>query len=375
MRKELVPHSSITQKKPRISNADFTSHVVLQKKLQAKVQRWRTRDGYTDDHQNYILAKEAYAARGREGLAARLRYMVNEDVADIDFSKSELRNLGELGDLRYPFEWFPSARGMRRQLHLHIGPTNSGKTYQALKRLEQAESGIYASPLRLLAREVYGRLNAQGKKCNLITGDEVILSEGLDAIMNSCTVEMVPIGTEMDVAVIDEIQMIADDQRGWAWTAALLGVAAKEVHLCGEERTLPLIEKLAAAMGESLTVHRYERLSPLQTSSSALRKFENLRKGDCIVAFSKREIHILKDEIEKRHRKRVAVVYGSLPPEVRAEQAKLFNDQSNDYDFLVASDAVGMGLNLCVSLQSFSSRSANCEKEYQTCDLLHNHEI
>ena len=293
--------------------------------------------------------QDAFSSRGEEGLVARLKYMFQEQLAKLDFSKPEVLNHTRLGDLRYPYEWFPSTRTMQREIHFHLGPTNSGKTYQALKRLEEASSGVYAGPLRLLAHEVYTRFNAIGKKCNLITGDEVVFADGLDAIMNSCTIEMVPLEAEMEVAVVDEIQMLGDDARGWAWTQVLLGVKAKEVHLCGEERTLPLIERLAAAMGEPLIVHRYERLNPLKAMSTSLEgKIQNLRKGDCIVAFTKQKIHKLKEDIERTHGRRAAVVYGSLPPEVRAEQAKLFNDPTNDYDFLVASDAVGMGLNLSI---------------------------
>ncbi|MBN6743318.1 hypothetical protein JKG47_23235, partial [Acidithiobacillus sp. MC6.1] len=88
--------------------------------------------------------------------------------------------------------------------------------------------------------------------------------------MNSCTVEMVPLNSKVEVAVIDEIQMIADEDRGWAWTQAFLGVQAKEVHLCGELRTVPLIKELCAEMGEKLEIHEYERLSPLQVSKRHL---------------------------------------------------------------------------------------------------------
>jgi ATP-dependent RNA helicase SUPV3L1/SUV3 len=159
---------------------------------------------------------------------------------------------------------------------------------------------------------------------------------------------MAPLGGEIDVAVIDEIQMISDGEndRGHAWTAALLGIPAKEVHLCGEERAVPLIQDIAAWLGEELIIHRYERLSPLKVMHTPLSSLHDLQKGDCIVAFSVQEIHVLRKQIEKQTGKRVAIVYGTLPPETRAQQARLFNDPNNDYDFLVASDAVGMGLNL-----------------------------
>ena len=253
-------------------------------------------------------------------------------------------------DLRYPTEWYPDARSMQRDIHLHIGPTNSGKTYAALKRLETATSGFYAGPLRLLAHEVYSRLNSSGFTCDLITGDDVRIELGTEEQPRySSTVEMVNVGKEVEVGVIDEIQMIADKDRGWAWTRALLGSCAKELHLCGEPRVLPLIRELAASMGDNLHIHRYERLNPLRVERESLRgDFKKLRKGDCVVTFSIMEIHALRKTIEVQSGKRVAIVYGSLPPETRASQAALFNDPDNDYDYLVASDAIGMGLNLAI---------------------------
>lgn len=173
------------------------------------------------------------------------------------------------------------------------------------------------------------------------------MAEDENAKMMSCTVEMVPVNMTCDVAVIDEIQMLGNEERGWAWTQAFLGLQAKELHVCGEERTVPLVRELAAAMGDNIQVHHYRRLSPLKTMSTSLMgDWGRLRKGDCVVAFSKMEIHRLKWVIEHKTQKKVAIVYGSLPPEIRAQQAALFNDTNNEYDFLVASDAIGMGLNL-----------------------------
>ena len=290
--------------------------------------------------------------RGQIGMDTQLKLAFHGFVANSRFSTSDISNQEALADLRYPTEWYPETRMLQRTIHLHVGPTNSGKTYQALKRLELADTGAYAGPLRLLAHEVYSRLNAKGKPCNLVTGDEVILAATPDgneptSQMVSCTVEMMPINRSMDVAVIDEIQMMGDDKRGWAWTQAFLGVRAKEVHLCGEERAAPLVTELADLMGDKLEIHRYERLSPLKAMDTSLNnKLNNLRPGDCVVMFSRMGIHAMKRDIERSTGKRVAVVYGSLPPEVRAQQARLFNDPDNDFDILVASDAIGMGLNL-----------------------------
>ena len=336
------------KKKNRFGDLDFSQQVVYSQ-LRAEIHELQKPTLDVRALRTLRAIEDAREERGEEGTRSVLHSMLHERLASLDLSRSRVLNSTGLADLRYPYEWYPEARTMQREIHLHVGPTNSGKTYHALKRLEQAQSGVYAGPLRLLAHEVYNRLNAMGKKCNMITGDQIIMADGIEAVMNSCTVEMVPLQTQMDVAVVDEIQMIGDPERGWAWTAALLGVRAKEIHLCGEERARPLIEKLSAAMGEKLIVHRYERLNPLETMSTSLGgDLKNLRKGDCVVAFSRKLIHDMKDKIEQIHDKRAAIVYGALPPEVRAEQARLFNDPSNDYDFLVASDAIGMGLNLSI---------------------------
>nr|POE72127.1 atp-dependent rna helicase suv3, mitochondrial [Quercus suber] len=307
--------------------------------------------------------QEIFYERGQLALDSRIKYYFYGHLTSARFTASEIENQKTLADLRYPVEWYPATRSHRRVIHLHVGPTNSGKTYHALQALEKAGSGIYAGPLRLLAHEVYTRMNAKGRACQLVTGEERRLPEiehdgDPESILSSCTVEMVPINQRVDVAVIDEIQMIGNSDRGWAWTQALLGVMAKEVHLCGEARTVPLIQELAASMGEELIIHRYERLSPLEMAYESLNgDLSKLRKGDCIVSFSIMGIHALRKQIERRTGKKVATVYGSLPPETRAQQARLFNDPDNDYDYLVASDAVGMGLNLAIKRIIFEASS------------------
>ena len=285
-----------------------------------------------------------------------LKSMLYHHIQSTVISAAELSHTKNIADFRYPTEWYPAARALQRKIHLHVGPTNSGKTYHALKRLEEAKTGLYAGPLRLLAHEVYSRLNAKGRVCALITGEERRIPDNYGGQMSSCTVEMVPLGTLVEVAVIDEIQMMADEGRGWAWTQAFLGVQAQEVHLCGEVRTIEIIEKLCKLMGEELIIHNYERLTPLECMGKSFgNKFDKLQKGDAIIVFSRVGIHAMKKQVEAETGKRCAVIYGSLPPETRAQQAALFNDQDNDYDYLVASDAVGMGLNLAIRRVIFES--------------------
>ncbi|OKL61314.1 hypothetical protein UA08_03554 [Talaromyces atroroseus] len=288
----------------------------------------------------------AFQKSGIKGIREELYIIQKNDEFASSYGNPHLEEQKKAVDLRYPAEWYPHTRSMQRTIHLHVGPTNSGKTYRALKRLEQAQRGFYAGPLRLLAQEVYSRFTADGIPCALVTGDEVRIPDSPPRIFSN-TVEMVTLSQNFEVGVIDEIQMISDPDRGWAWTKAFLGARAKELHVCGEERTVPLIKELASLTGDILEIHRYQRLNPLKVESTSLRgDLRKLRKGDCVVSFSRLNIHALKNEIEKVTGKRAAVVYGGLPAEIRTQQANLFNDPDNDYHFLVASDAIGMGLNL-----------------------------
>lgn len=153
-------------------------------------------------------------------------------------------------EFKEPEQWFPAARSRRRRIILHVGPTNSGKTYSALKRLREANRGLYCSPLRLLAWEVADRLiEEHNLPCRLVTGQERTDPPGARHV--ACTVEMADIWSAFDVAVLDEFQMIGDRDRGWAWTRAILGVNASEVHLCGDDAAVPLLQRMCQRTGVS----------------------------------------------------------------------------------------------------------------------------
>ncbi|MCO5549616.1 hypothetical protein L7F22_003089 [Adiantum nelumboides] len=272
---------------------------------------------------------------------------------------THLRLLQKAVDMRFPSLRNNAARLLTRKIHLHVGPTNSGKTHGALQALCKAKTGLYAGPLRLLAHEVWYRINEglvspniPPRECNLVTGEETKTTSPSAGLL-ACTVEMIVTDRIVDVAVIDEIQMIADEQRGFAWTAALLNVAAKEIHLCGEASVVPLIKKIARDCGDEVIVNEYQRLTPLRVGEP-LGDLSKITKGDCIVAFSRTGIFNVKNEIERLTGLKCAVAYGALPPETKAEQAKLFNDPNNDVDVMVASDAIGMGLNLKIKRVIFT---------------------
>ncbi|EPS61355.1 hypothetical protein M569_13436, partial [Genlisea aurea] len=266
----------------------------------------------------------------------------------IDHFPKEIRRFKRMvdsADMTKPETWFPFARAMKRRIIYHCGPTNSGKTYNALLRFMEAKKGVYCSPLRLLAMEVFDKVNAKGVYCSLVTGQEK--KDFPFSTHIACTVEMVSTDELFDVAVIDEIQMMADCSRGYAWTRALLGLKADEIHLCGDPSVLNVVRKICSDTGDELVEHHYDRFKPLVVEAKTLLgDLKNVMSGDCIVAFSRREIFEVKLAIEKHTAHRCCIIYGALPPETRRQQAVLFNDRDNEYDVLVASDAVGMGLNL-----------------------------
>ncbi|XP_004624012.1 ATP-dependent RNA helicase SUPV3L1, mitochondrial [Octodon degus] len=265
-------------------------------------------------------------------------------------------DLRKISDLRIPPNWYPEARAIQRKIIFHSGPTNSGKTYHAIQKYLSAKSGVYCGPLKLLAHEIFEKSNAAGVPCDLVTGEERVTVEpdGKQAAHVSCTVEMCSVTTPYEVAVIDEIQMIRDPARGWAWTRALLGLCAEEIHLCGESAAIDLVTELLYTTGEEIEVRKYKRLTPIIVMDHALESLDNLRPGDCIVCFSKNDIYSVSRQIEIRGLES-AVIYGSLPPGTKLAQAKKFNDPSDPCKILVATDAIGMGLNLSIKRIIFYS--------------------
>lgn len=264
--------------------------------------------------------------------------------------------LKKISDLRLPPNWYPEARAIQRKIIFHCGPTNSGKTYHALDRFLTASSGVYCGPLKLLAMEVHAKANQRGTPCDLVTGEErrIVNPEGSPSPHVACTVEMVNIKDSCEVAVIDEIQMVRDTQRGWAWTRALLGIPAKEVHICGEAAALDVIKSIILPIGDEVEVRRYERLTKLRIEDESINSLENIKPGDCIVCFNKNDLFSLVLDLEKIG-KHVGVIYGGLPPLTKINQAKKFNDPQDDCKILVATDAIGMGLNLSIKRVIFQS--------------------
>lgn len=241
---------------------------------------------------------------------------------------------------KYEFS-YPLARSLNREISIIVGPTNSGKTYEAIESLKRANSGTYLAPLRLLAMEVYDKLNSEGVPCNLITGEEEIIKEG--ARHTASTIEMMNPNREVEVSIIDEFQMIEDVDRGSAWTSSMVGTPAKKVYLIGNRSGLQTAKDLFTDLNEKVEVIEKSRFNELSALKNPLEKINDLKGGDCVVAFSRQDVLTLATKIRDSGKK-VSAIYGSLSPEVRRRQADRF--LKGETSILVSTDAIGMGLNL-----------------------------
>lgn len=247
-------------------------------------------------------------------------------------------------------DYYPLARSMARKITFIYGPTNSGKTHQALEHLKAAKTGAYLGPLRLLALEVFDRLNAANVPTSLVTGE--LIQEVAQSRHTSATVEMLDLKTALDVAIVDEVQMLADPDRGSAWLQAVLGAPAKHLVLLGSASALPAVRMLARVTGERLSEVRVERLSPLEVCK-APHTLRSVPSGSALIVFSRQAALSLASFMRSRYGRKVSVVYGALSPEVRSEQARQFRE--GETDVLVSTDAIGMGLNLPIHTVVFTT--------------------
>lgn len=239
-----------------------------------------------------------------------------------------------------PKDEYRETRKIKRKFYIHLGDTNTGKTYNAMERLKAKHKGVYLSPLRILALENFEKLNKEGVPCSLLTGEEEIRVEGAKHICS--TIEKLDINEEYDVGVIDEIQLIGDDQRGYAWTRAMLALKAKEIHVCGAINAKELIINIIEDCNDEYEIKIYNREIPLIMEVEPF-GYKKVREGDAIVAFSKKKVLEIASKL-KNMGLETSVIYGDLPPEVRRNQCEKF--ANGDSKIVVATDAIGMGVNL-----------------------------
>ncbi len=228
-----------------------------------------------------------------------------------------------------------------------LGPTNTGKTHYAIERMCASPSGMIGLPLRLLAREVYDRVcTLKGAQLvALVTGEEKIWPDTARYFV--CTVEAMPLDRRVDFLAIDEIQLCADPERGHIFTDRLMHARGQsETVVLGADTMRPALRRLLP----DLEVVRRERFSTL--THAGARKLTKLPRRSAIVAFSAEEVYSIA-ELIRRQRGGAAVVMGALSPRTRNAQVALY--QSGEVDFLVATDAIGMGLNMDVDHVAFAS--------------------
>ncbi|WP_412050295.1 helicase-related protein [Hoeflea sp. Naph1] len=227
-----------------------------------------------------------------------------------------------------------------------LGPTNTGKTHYAIERMAAHSSGVIGLPLRLLAREVYGRMvdKVGAQHVSLVTGEEKISPPG--ARYSVCTVEAMPQETDAAFVAIDEVQIAGDLERGHVFTDRILSLRGREeTLLLGSATVRGILEYLLPG----ITIVERPRLSELHYAGS--KKITRLPRRSAIVAFSADEVYAIA-ELVRRQRGGAAVVLGALSPRTRNAQVELY--QNGDVDYLVATDAIGMGLNLDVDHVAFA---------------------
>ncbi|MFK9094822.1 DEAD/DEAH box helicase [Bacillus salipaludis] len=234
-------------------------------------------------------------------------------------------------------EYDPSLQRHVRYV-LHIGETNTGKTHHALERMKTASSGLYLAPLRLLALEVFDKLNAEGMPCSLKTGEEEKVVAGAQHI--SCTVEMFHEKEYYEVVVIDEAQMITDKDRGFSWYKAITKANAEEMHIIGSRNSKTMLLEL---LGNSdIEINEYSRETPLEVEKKEFH-IKHIKNGDALICFSRRRVLETASRLQNDGHS-ASMIYGSMPPETRKKQIEQFNKGKTKV--IVATDAIGMGLNL-----------------------------
>ena len=228
-----------------------------------------------------------------------------------------------------------------------LGPTNTGKTYLAIETMLSFDSGMIGFPLRLLAREVYDKIikKISSDKVALITGEEKIIPPNAKYFL--CTVESMPINKHLDFVGIDEIQMCADHERGHIFTDRLLNLRGEKLTMLMGSST---IKSIVNKLDEDTEFINRERLS--QLSYVGHKKISRINRKTAIIAFSTEEVYAIA-ELVRRQKGGAAIVMGSLSPKTRNAQVELY--QSGDVDFLVATDAIGMGINMDLENVYFSN--------------------
>lgn len=339
-----------------IKSKSKKNYIVLDEMVLYKIQQYIRRQVQAKNMPEYIPEEEkkSYANRVADYIALRERDSIFSHTGNKEYLSilSVNRNYENFNTVKtrkmindnIPDDYtllYPKARAKKRCFILHVGQTNTGKTYEAVQDMMQSESGIYLAPLRLLALETQERLLDNGVECSMLTGEEEDIHYGSSHM--SSTVEMLDTTVQYDVCVIDEAQMIADTQRGWAWTRAIIGCLAERIHVCMSEDALQIVKRIIERCGDSYTVVEHKRNTPLVFEDARFEYPASIRKHDALITFSRRSVLQTAAELEEKGY-RPSVIYGALPYSVRREEMRKFN--YGETDIIIATDAIGMGINL-----------------------------
>ena len=271
----------------------------------------------------------------------------------------QLREITALYESFSPEAYIERARRLHRAFVLHVGPTNSGKTYRAIEDLKQNTPGTYLGPLRLLALEMFDKINDAGIPCSMLTGEESIPMEGAQIV--SSTIELCDFNRHFKTAVIDEAQLIADKDRGSAWMRAICLVDAELVHICMAPEALSFIQRLLDSIGDPYTVVHHRRLAPLRYAGQC-KGYEDFREDDAIICFSRKNVLSTAAILEK-HGFHASVIYGALPPEARRNEVRKYLSRENN--IVVATDAIGLGISLPIKRVIFAETQKFDGKEFR----------
>lgn len=348
-------------------NALFEHEATIRKKLiQLKSMKKETFKDFNDIYERYesLLEEtgkkilEAYNKRNGtdfdfyEVLRGNYNVFLNSGIITVLTKNHIPKMIAKEFDENFPDnpkDEYPLARRIKRKFYIHLGDTNTGKTYNAIEKLKSAKKGLYLSPLRILALEIFERLNNDNVICDLSTGEEEVIKLG--ATHMSCTIEKTNLKQDYDIVVIDEIQMINDSQRGNAWTRALLGLKCREIHICGALNSKDILKTIIEDCGDEYEIKEYKRNTPLEVQYKSF-NYKDVNDGDALIVFSKKRVL----EIAKQYADngiKTSIIYGALPPEVRKMQYNQFiNKEAN---VLVSTDAIGMGVNLPIKRIVFMS--------------------
>lgn len=337
--KELLKHSNILNENTRLKQILNDKHNGKQCDIYNLIQENANKImeflGYKKSIEEFVKYPKRLKALRNKGFFALLEGLSSEETQKM--VNEVLQHI----HLNHPKDDFPAAREMKRHFVFHIGPTNSGKTYQAVQHLKTSASGFYLAPLRLLALETYDSFKKENILCHLRTGDLEIIESG--AKHQSLTIESLSYHTKVETAVIDEIQMIQDPDRGFAWLRAICGVQAETVHVCGAPHVFSFVKNIIEECGDTYEVHRYERQTPLRVDQTEFQFPHSVQKGDALIAFSKKSVLNIANQLQEAGYK-TSIIYGKMPPNSKKEQVALF--ANGEIDVVVSTDAIGIGLNL-----------------------------